>query len=65
MATRKVSIGGMEEWINMACEECPLYDRGQCCKNEIIGGVFILSSNQCLQIRRAIIRLIRGYKETK
>jgi hypothetical protein len=59
MATRKVSISGMEEWINMACEECNLYERGQCCKNEIVGGAFILDSTQCLQVRRAIIRLIK------
>jgi hypothetical protein len=59
MATRKVSIGAMEEWVNMACEECELYDHGQCCKSKIVGRALITNSNECLKIHRAIIRLIR------
>jgi hypothetical protein len=59
MATKKVSIGEMEEWVNMVCETCNIYDRGQCCKNEIVGGALIMNSNQCLQARRAIMRLIK------
>ncbi len=61
MATKKVTKKEMVDWANRKCEivggTCYDFDERQCSN--------WARDTRCALIHRAIIRLIRGYKETK
>jgi hypothetical protein len=61
---KQVTEKEMIEWVDLACEDCPLSTGFDGCGSlsEDIGGVLILTTNRCRKIRRSIVGLIRRRK---